>query len=134
VSVLRIAAPHEHLHPGFFFGSRQHEGDLDWKDGDPVLGTLANAAANGPTIVVVHLDRAAVLTQLVPHSTALYAEFGISDDALLDVLLGEAAPGGVLPFQLSRSMEAALARQCDVPGGDPDPQFPLGFSAALRGS
>ena len=31
VAILRVEAPHELLHPSFFFGSRQLEGSLDFK-------------------------------------------------------------------------------------------------------
>ena len=34
-AIVRLAAPHQNLHPGYFFGSRQHEGDLDSRPSDP---------------------------------------------------------------------------------------------------
>ena len=34
-ALMRMDAPHQMLHPGYFFGSRQHEGDLDFKEDDP---------------------------------------------------------------------------------------------------
>ncbi len=60
-AVVRLAAPYQKLHPGYFFGSRQHEGDLDFKAGDPQLIEFEKVAKQLPTIAVVYLDRPAIL-------------------------------------------------------------------------
>ncbi|MFT3855267.1 MAG: glycoside hydrolase family 3 N-terminal domain-containing protein [Ilumatobacteraceae bacterium] len=129
VAVVALKAPFERPHPTFFFGGRQHEGSLDFADDDPQLTKLREIAAAVPTIVVVHLDRPAVLTKIVPHARALLVELGVGADALADVLTGRADAEGRLPFQLSASMDAVLARPCDVPCADPSPLFDAGHSA-----
>jgi beta-glucosidase len=118
------------LHPGHFFGRMQHEGDLDFKDDDPDLIALTSIAAQVPTVVVVHLDRPAVLTNIVDKATALYAVYGLSDGALVEVLLGALAPEGRMPFQLPSSMASVLAQDCDRSNDLADPLFPLHFSVS----
>ena len=127
VAVVRVAAPFQTLHPTFFFGSFQHEGDLDFKETDSTLTFIKATAATVPTIVVVYLDRPAILTALVPLAKTLIGEFGVSDGALFDALTGKVAPLGTLPFELPRSMDAVRAQQGDVPHDSPSPLFPIGF-------
>ena len=128
VALVRLSTPYQTLHPTFFFGSRQHEGDLDFKDDHPDLAFLRSLPAGVRKIVVVHLDRPAVLTNIAPLADGLYGEFGVSDGALLEVLTGRASAEGRLPFSLPRSMEAVRNRRWDTPGDDPDPLFENGFS------
>lgn len=127
VAVLRLNAPYQSLHPTFFFGSFQHEGDLDFKDTDSTLAMVKATAARVPTIVVVYLDRPAILTALQPHAKTLIGEFGVSDAALFDALTGRVRPIGRLPFELPRSMAAVQAQQADVPHDSPSPLYPIGY-------
>ena len=127
VAVIRIKAPYQTLHPGYFFGSFQHEGDLDFKAADSSLVLVAATAARVPTIVVVYLDRPAILTPLVPLAKTLIAEFGVSDGALFDALTGKVAPVGRLPFELPRSMDAVRQQQPDVPHDSKSPLYPIGY-------
>ncbi|WP_423603583.1 glycoside hydrolase family 3 protein [Sphingomonas sp. MS122] len=109
VALVRTATPFEMLHPHHFFGSRQHEGRLDFRADDPDTKAIAAAARHVPVIVAVEMDRPAILTALLPHSRAIVVTFGASESALLDVVRGHAKPRGRLPFDLPRSMEG-LAR------------------------
>ena len=126
-AIVRIKAPFQTLHPTFFFGSFQHEGDLDFKDGDSTLALVKATAAKVPTIVVVYLDRPAILTALQPFAKTLIADFGASDDALMDALTLRAQPVGRLPFELPRSMDAVRAQKGDVPSDSPSPLYRVGY-------
>ncbi|HEY0341266.1 MAG TPA: glycoside hydrolase family 3 N-terminal domain-containing protein, partial [Steroidobacteraceae bacterium] len=133
VAIVRVGTPHEELHPGFFFGSRQQEGALDFKADGPLPALIAEASLEGvPTVVVVTLDRPAILTQLQDKVNALVGEFGASDDAVLDVLLGKARPEGRLPFELPSSMEAVEAQQPDAPHDSEKPLYPIFFGLRYR--
>ena len=127
VALLRLNAPYQSLHPTYFFGNFQHEGDLDFKDTDSTLALVKATAARVPTIVVVYLDRPAILTALVPHAKTLIGEFGVSDAALFDALTGKVRPIGRLPFELPRSMAAVQAQKADVPHDSPSPLYPIGY-------
>jgi beta-glucosidase len=127
VAVIRIAAPYQTLHPTFFFGRMQHEGDLGFSDADSSLALIKATSAKVRTIVVVYLDRPAILTALVPLATTLIGEFGASDDALFDALSGRVPPVGRLPFELPRSMDAVRAQRSDVPHDSESPLYPVGF-------
>ena len=40
VAIIRAETPSDMLHPGYFFGGRQHEGRLNFKPGDPAYDAL----------------------------------------------------------------------------------------------
>lgn len=132
VAILRISAPHEALHPGYFFGSRQHEGALTFDTSGKDYALISDVASKVPTIVVVRLDRPAILTDIRGKVRALVAEFGASDRAVLDVLTGKAAPHGKLPFELPSSMSAVEAQLPDRPHDSRAPLYPIFFGRSFE--
>jgi beta-glucosidase len=127
VAIMRIAAPSEHLHPGYVFGAMQHEGSLAFRDGNPEYEAFKRISATVPTIVSVYLDRPAILTPIREKARAIVANFGVSDAALLDVLAGKASPEGRLPFELPSSMAAVEAQKSDVAHDSDRPLYTFGF-------
>jgi beta-glucosidase len=79
-----------------------------------------------PTIVVVQFDKPLVIPELARESAALLATFGVSDEALFDVLTGRFNPRGKLPFELPSSMEAVRQQLEDLPYDSRDPLFKFG--------
>ena len=80
-----------------------------------------------PAVIDIYLDRPAVIPELEAEAAALLGSFGASDRALLDVIFGDTAPTGKLPFELPLSMEAVERQQEDVPYDSEDPLFEFGF-------
>jgi beta-glucosidase len=130
LAILRLPAPFEKLHPNFFFGSRQHEGRLDFRDGEAGYDQLKLASAKVPTIVTVYLDRPAILTNIRDKVKGLIANFGADDAALLDVLTGRATAQGRLPFELPSSMADVEAQSPGRPHDTPSPLYPIGAGLA----
>lgn len=126
VAIVRVAAPFETLHPHHFFGAFQHEGRLDFRDGDPGYEAIKRASAAVPTIVAVDLDRPAILTNVRDKAKAVVALFGASDSALLDVIAGNAAAEGRLPFELPSSMKEVEAQDPALPDDTARPLYPVG--------
>jgi hypothetical protein len=60
-----------------------HAGDLDFKE--PELSTLLELARTVPLVLVLHLERPAVIPELVEACAAVVAVFGAADEAVLDV-------------------------------------------------
>ena len=123
VALARRNAPFE-PRTGSFIESVFHAGDLDFKE--PELKPLLELAARVPTVLVLHLERAAVIPELVEACAAIVAVFGSSDEAVLDVLFARSEPEGRLPFQLPSSMAAVRAQKPDVPGDSQDALFGFG--------
>ena len=127
VAIVALAAPSEQLHPNYFFGSRQHEGRLDFRPGDKGYDDLLALGARLPTIVSVYLDRPAILSAVREHAAAILGDFGAGEDAVLDVLTGKASPQGRLPLELPSSMRAVEAQSPALPHDSPAPLYPIGY-------
>jgi len=113
---------------GTFIESLFHAGSLDFPaaEREHIL-ELAHAV---PTILVVHLDRPAILTELADACSAVVGTFGASPAAILDLVFGVFSPTGKLPFELPSSMDAARRQLSDVPCDSEDPLFRLGHGLA----
>ncbi|MFD9612069.1 glycoside hydrolase family 3 N-terminal domain-containing protein [Streptomyces sp. NPDC059083] len=127
VAVLRLRTPYEER-PGLF-ESFFHSGSLAF--GEEELAGVLTLLRTVPTVVCVNLERPAVLPEIAAHAAALIADYGASDEALLDVAFGRAKPEGRLPFELPRSMAAVAASRPDVPNDTVDPVFAHGHGLEI---
>ncbi|KRF23190.1 glycoside hydrolase family 3 protein [Phycicoccus sp. Soil803] len=127
VALVRLPAPFE-PRSDLFLESWFHQGSLDFPPG--LVARLARIAAQCPLVVDVVLDRAAVVTPLLPMASALVGSYGTNDEALVDALTGVISPEGRLPFDLPRSMEQVRRHGEDVPGYD-DPLFAFGHGLLI---
>ena len=69
---------------------------------------------NKPVITVVTLKNPMVMAELEPYSDALVVEYGVSSQAVADVLTGIFTPEGLLPIQLPADMDTVERQQEDV--------------------
>ena len=136
LAIVRTAAPYETNHPQYVFGAMMHEGDLGFREGDKEFEEIKRITAAVPTVMTITLDRPAILTGVRDRVTALLANFGVSDAALLDVITGVARPRGRLPFELPSSMTEVQAQKSDIPHDTAHPLYPIGsglrYSRAVR--
>ena len=79
-----------------------------------------------PTIIVMQFDSPYVIPELANESAALLATFGVTDEALFDVLMGKFNPTGKLPFELPSSMDAVREQLEDMPYDSKAPLFKFG--------
>lgn len=127
-ALVRLTAPFERLHPNYFFGARQEEGDLSFKPGNADYDALTAIAAKTPTIATVFLSRPAILTHVKDKTKALIGNFGASDDALFNVIEGKQKAQGRLPFELPSSMQAVEAQAPSTPHDSKNPLYKIGYS------
>ncbi|WP_196062142.1 MULTISPECIES: glycoside hydrolase family 3 N-terminal domain-containing protein [Serratia] len=140
IAILRVDTPHQN-DPHYPFGVSVNFGQLGFDDADTVVldqkaGTYSGSedyqlikqvkALNIPTVISVYLDRPAILTNIVDKTDVLLANFGASDEAVLDVITGKSKAQGKLPFELPSSWQAVLDQKEDVPHDSVDPLFPIG--------
>ncbi|KAM0271632.1 hypothetical protein ACHAQH_009020 [Verticillium albo-atrum] len=81
-----------------------------------------------PTIVDIKMNRPAVVPEIADKAAALFASYGSSPDAFLDVVfrVKGAEPKGKLPFDMASSDEAVEASFEDLPFDTKDPLFKFG--------
>ena len=123
VIVVRVAAPFE-PRDRYLLESAFHAGTLEFPASDVERVRTLSVAA--PVIVVVHLERPAILAPILPFAAAVVAVYGSSDAAVLEALTSAGAPRGVLPFDIPRSIDAIRSARSDVPGDTADPLFRAG--------
>jgi beta-glucosidase len=122
-AILRLRAPFE-AREGFI-EQHLHAGDLSF--GDAELTRILAILRKVPTVVDIYMDRPAVIPEIAEHATVLLANFGASDEAVLDVIFGRFKPTGKLPFELPSSMAAVRRQKEDVPFDSGSPLFPFGY-------
>ena len=65
-----------------------------------------------PVITVVTLKNPMVMAELEPYTDAILVEYGVSPDAVTDVLTGAFEPEGLLPVQMPADMDT-VEEQCE---------------------
>jgi beta-glucosidase len=123
VAILRVSAGRGGRGPGFRAAGGA---PIDLTLPEATLAHVRSVLRQKPTIVALHLDNPLVVPEIANEATALLATFGVSDEALFDVLVGRFAPTGKLPFEMPSSMDAVRAQLEDVPHDSKAPLFPIG--------
>jgi beta-glucosidase len=123
VAILRVSAGRGGLGPGL---RARGAVPIDLTLPAETLTRLRAVLKQKPTVVALHLDNPLVVPELASEAGALLATFGVSDEALFDVLTGKHAPMGKLPFEMPSSMDAVRAQLEDVPHDSKAPLFPIG--------
>nr|WP_314840900.1 glycoside hydrolase family 3 N-terminal domain-containing protein [uncultured Microbacterium sp.] len=124
IAIMRLAAPYEHR-DDFFLESGMQQGSLEF--GADVIEEILNLAERVPLVLVITLNRPAILTPFVDSVAAIVADFGASDDVVVRVLSGQVAAEGRLPFEIPRSMAAVVVSAPDAADDTEDPLFPAGW-------
>ncbi|RLD52712.1 MAG: glycoside hydrolase family 3 protein, partial [Bacteroidetes bacterium] len=91
------------------------------------IAEVALLADQKPLIVISHLERPSVLTEIDDLCGALMADFGTSDEVAVDVLFGVRKAEGKLPFELPSSKEAVEKQMEDLPYDSENPLYPFGY-------
>ena len=125
VAIIRLDTPWQVADSPNPIAQQFHHGDLDFKG--EAKAAILQLLATVPTIVVIGMDRPAVIPEISAAAKGLLVEFGASDEAALNVVFGRARPGGKLPFELPSSMEAVRKQRADVPFDSENPLYPFGF-------
>ena len=100
------------------FTNRSYKGKtVTTRNHDDLLLVLDTKKAMGdkPVVVVLRLDKPAVVAEFEPYADAILVSFGVQSQAILDVISGKSEPSGLLPMQLPANMETVETQDEDVP-------------------
>ncbi len=127
-AIIRLNTPWYPAETKIPFALGFHHGDLDFKGEEKrrILDLLKKV----PTIVDIYLDRPAVIPEITNSAVAVIANYGASDKSVCEVLFGNTAPQGKLPFELPSSMQAVENQKTDVPYDSENPLFKFGHGLA----
>lgn len=68
-----------------------------------------------PVIVSVNMSNPMVFSEFEKEANAILINFGVQDQAILDMLTGNAEPSGLLPLQMPADMQTVEKQKEDVP-------------------
>lgn len=100
--------------------------DDDLRFSNAIVERLRGYAELALLIVLIDLNRPAVLGDIQAFSDALIGTFGVEDRVALEVIFGDQQPTGQLPFELPASMAAVRGQLEDLPDDSQDPTYPFG--------
>jgi len=108
--------------------------DIDITISNQTRDLILNVAKSGvPTIVAFKLSQPCVIPKEVVDATAgMLATFGVTDNALLDVVFGRFNPTGKLPFQMPATMDAVRKQLEDTPFDAKDVLFDYGHGLSYK--
>ena len=92
-----------------------------------ILKKLTEFSSIKPLIVIVDLNRPAILDSINQMSSALVGTFGVDESVIFETLFGESKPTGKLPFEIPSSMKEVNEQLEDVPDDTMNPTFKFGF-------
>lgn len=122
--VLKIQAPYE-VRNDLLLERLFRQGSLEFIAAE--RRRIMNKISDKPSVVVITLDRPAVIPKISKEAEGLIADFENENDAILDIVFGRAEPQGKLPVELPSSMEAVKNQLPDVPYDSEVPLYPYGY-------
>jgi beta-glucosidase len=100
------------------FTNRSYKGKtvkaINITDLSMVIATYAKMKGK-PVIVSINMSNPMVFSEIERESTAILVNFGVQDQAILDVFSGQAEPSGLLPLQMPVNMQTVEKQLEDVP-------------------
>ena len=70
---------------------------------------------NKPVIVVVHVSKPMVFSEIEKGTSAILIHMGVQDQALMEIISGKTEPSALLPFQMPADMKTVETQFEDVP-------------------
>jgi beta-glucosidase len=125
IAIIRIKTPTQQIKGTGLLGVLFSAGDLDFKEKEKA--EILKILNTRPTVVDIYIDRPAVIPEIAAAAKGLIGNFGVSDEAFLEVLFGAYKPEGHLPFELPSSMEAVRNQKEDLPYDSKDPLYKFGY-------
>jgi len=68
-----------------------------------------------PVVVLIDVSNPMVFSEIEKSASAILVHFGVQDQALMDIITGEAEPSALLPFQMPADMRTVEEQFEDVP-------------------
>tara|TARA_Y100000748_G_scaffold108607_1_gene90918 strand:+ start:151 stop:2073 length:1923 start_codon:yes stop_codon:yes gene_type:complete len=92
-----------------------------------IINKIKEYSKEKELIVIVDLNRPAILDDIKKSSSSLIGTFGVSDQVIFEGIYGRFNPSGKLPFEIPSSMEAVLNQKEDLPDDTLNPTYEFGY-------
>jgi beta-glucosidase len=100
-------------------------GDLNFNT--DIKSKIKNYSKHNELIVVVDLNRPAILEEIKTFSSGLIGTFGVLDQVIYEGIFGKYNPSGKLPFEIPSSMDSVLNQKEDMPDDSLNPSYEFGY-------
>jgi len=100
-------------------------GDLNFDD--EITSKIKKYSKNNNLIVVVDLNRPAILQEIKNLAAGLIGTFGVLDEVIFEAIYGNFNPSGKLPFEIPSSMEEVKKQKEDLPDDTDNPSYEYGY-------
>tara|TARA_B100001175_G_scaffold79257_2_gene66266 strand:- start:1280 stop:3220 length:1941 start_codon:yes stop_codon:yes gene_type:complete len=100
-------------------------GDLNFNE--EIKAKIKNYSSDKELIIIVDLNRPAILEEIKNYSSALIGTFGVLDEIIFEGIYGKFNPTGKLPFEIPSSMESVLNQKEDLPDDSLNPTYVYGY-------
>ena len=105
--------------------------NTDLRFNNQVIKRASEYSQVKPLILVVDLNRPAILSELNDLSDALIGTFGVNDEVIHEIINGKTNPSGKLPFELPSSMNEVDKQLEDVPDDTANPLYKYGYGLSF---
>ena len=105
--------------------------NTDLRFNNQVIKRASEYSQVKPLILVVDLNRPAILSELNDLSDALIGTFGVHDEVIHEIINGKTNPSGKLPFELPSSMSEVEEQLEDVPDDTANPLYEYGYGLSF---
>ena len=105
--------------------------NTDLRFNNQVIKRASEYSQVKPLILVVDLNRPAILSELNDLSDALIGTFGVNDEVIHEIINGKTNPSGRLPFELPSSMSEVEEQFEDVPDDTANPLYKYGYGLSF---
>ena len=92
-----------------------------------IINKIKEYSKEKELIVIVDLNRPAILDDIKKSTSSLIGTFGVSDQVIFEGIYGRFNPSGRLPFEIPSSMEAVLNQKEDLPDDTLNPTYEFGY-------
>ena len=100
-------------------------GNLNFND--EIKNKIKKYSENKKLILVVDLNRPAILSEIKSNASALIGSFGVLDQVIYEAIYGDFNPNGKLPFEIPSSMEEVINQKEDLPDDTENPTYVFGY-------
>ena len=92
-----------------------------------IINKIKEYSKEKELIVIVDLNRPAILDDIKKSTSSLIGTFGVSDQVIFEGIYGRFNPSGKLPFEIPSSMEAVINQKEDLPDDTLNPTYEFGY-------
>jgi len=127
------------------FVNRSYRGKTNLAANEADLDLIIDAKkkmGEKPVIAVIRMHHPMVMAELEPYADAILVDFGVTQKAICELLVGKAVPQGLLPVQLPSDMETVekhcedrpldMKAYCDTAGHCYDFGYGLDWNGVIR--